>query len=98
MKQSLPLHSIVLNDQHTSITWEFHISVVLDGLGYWLIQQQREAIASTPLDSAEQPLRLTSLGISHLRRFQRFGKVEDIDWAIEQQREAITSMPLDSVD
>ena len=58
----------------------------------------REAVSSTPLDSADRPEFLNDLGRTYRLRFERFGEVQDIDLAIQQQCEAVTSTPLDSAD
>ena len=60
------------------------------------IAMQRKVIISTPLNSADRPLMLSSLGTSYQRRYERFGDVKDIDSAISQQFKAVASIPRNS--
>ena len=61
------------------------------------IEMQRYAIVFTPLDSADRPIILSSLGSSYQCRFERFGERKDIESAVDQQLKAAASVPLNSV-
>ena len=55
------------------------------------IQQQHEAVTSTPFDSTDRPMYPSNLGISYGARFKRFEEVKNIDMSIQQQGEAAGS-------
>ena len=61
-----------------------------------VIAMQRKALISTPLNSANRPLMLSSLGFSYQCRYEQFGDVNDIDSAIRQQSKAVASLSCDS--
>ena len=74
--QSSPLHLTVLTDQHPQQLGHF-ISFERFGEAKDLgsaIQQQHEAVTSTPLESADRSGLLNNLGISYLRRFEQYAR------------------------
>ena len=60
-------------------------------------KHQLELVASTPPNNPNRHAVHTSLGKSYIRRFERFGAMEDIDSAIKQYLKAAASVPLNSV-
>ena len=93
-KQNLPSSS-ELNNQGNKLGKRFENSGQISYLEE-AIAMQRKAIIFTPLNSANRPLMLSSLGTSYRRRYDRFGDVNDIDSAIRQQFKAVASTPRDS--
>jgi hypothetical protein len=59
---------------------------------------EKKAIISTPLNSDDRPLMLSSLGNSYKYRYEQFGDVKYIDSVIviRQQFKAVASIPRDS--
>ena len=93
--QRQPLTPLEIHDQGLDLLYRFehlgHISDLEKA-----IELLRKAIISTPLNSADRPSMLSSLGSSYQFRYERFGDVKDIESAIRQLSKAHASIPRDS--